>query len=147
MGLAQYLQPNRIATDVEVATKAAALRILAGLLVTGDDTLSEAGVLEVLLAREALASTGVGSSVAIPHGRVGGLDEIRAAMAIVPGGVDFDAVDGEPVHILVAIIAPKDRPSQHLKVLADVSRLLRRHGVRAGLLQAPSPQSALELIR
>lgn len=147
MGIAQYLQPSRIATDVEVATKAAALRVLAGLLVTGDDQLGEAAVLEVLLAREQLASTGVGSSVAIPHGRVGGLGEIRAALAIVPGGVDFDAIDGEPVHILVAIIAPKDRPSQHLKVLADVSRLLRRPGVRQGLLQAPSPQSALELIR
>lgn len=147
MGLAQYLQPSRIATAVEAGSKAAALRVLAGLLVEGDDTLGEAAVLEVLLAREQLASTGVGSSVAIPHGRVGGLDEIRAAMAIVPGGVDFDAVDGQPVHILVAIIAPKDRPSQHLKVLADVSRLLRRPPVRAGLIQAASPESALELLR
>ena len=142
MGLAQYTSADRIATGVTLASKAAALRILADLLVRGDDTLSAAAVIEVLLAREQLGSTGLGSGVAIPHGRIGGVEEIRAALITVPEGVDFDSVDGDPVRILVAILAPKDRPSQHLKVLADVSRLLRRGTVRHALAEATDPQVA-----
>ena len=134
-------------TSAAPASKAGALRILAGLLARGDERLGEAAVLEVLLAREQLASTGVGSGVAIPHGRVRELDEIRAAMVIAPRGVDFEAIDGEPVRLLVAIVAPKDKPSQHLKVLADVSRLLRRAWVREALVEAPGPDEAYELVR
>ncbi len=146
MGLAQYTSTERIATGVTPTSKAAALRVLADLLAEGDDTVSAAGILEVLLAREQLASTGVGSGVAVPHGRVGGLDAIRVALITVPQGVEFDSVDGEPVCILVAILAPKDRPSQHLKVLADASRLLRRAHVREALLSASDPAAAFAVL-
>ena len=124
---------------------------MAGLLARHDadhgTDLSEAAVFEVLLAREQLGTTGVGSGVAIPHGRLGGeLKEIRAAVAVADEPIDFDAVDGRPVDILVGILAPAGRPSAHVRVLRDVSRLLRREAVRAELRAAASPGAAYALL-
>ena len=99
------------------------------------------------MARESLASTGVGSGVAIPHGRVPGIDGIQAALGIHREGIPFDAVDGERVHVFVAILAPEDKPSQHLKALAEVSRVLRRRDVREKLLSVDSAEDALLLLR
>jgi PTS system nitrogen regulatory IIA component len=90
----------------------------------------------VLADREVVASTGVGSGVAIPHGRVDGLSTMRAALAICPKSVDFDAIDGEPVRILVAVLAPNRHTGDHLKALARISRLLRDESVRMRLLRA-----------
>jgi len=89
-----------------------------------------------------LASTGIGSGVAIPHGRYDGVDELRAAVAVCPSGVDFDAVDGLPVTILVGIVGPKSMPQKHLAALAGVSRVLRNDQKREALLKAADDAKA-----
>jgi PTS system nitrogen regulatory IIA component len=104
-------------------------------------------VLQVLVDRERLASTGAGSGVAIPHGRLGSLADMRAVLAIVPQGVDFDAIDGDPVTLAVAILGPLDQPSAHLKALARVSRTVRDEAVRAALLASQSVDAALGALR
>ena len=75
--------------------------------------------------RERLATTGVGSGIAIPHGRAD-IDEFRVAMAISRKGMPFDAVDGGPAHILVAVLAPLQNPADQLRMLARISRVLER---------------------
>ncbi|MFM2421332.1 MAG: hypothetical protein RL385_6055, partial [Pseudomonadota bacterium] len=93
-----------------------------------------------------LASTGVGSGVAIPHGRVGSMERLRAALAISPTGIPFEAVDGAPVRIIVGVLAPVHHTGDHLRVLARVSRLLRNASVREDMLRAASPEEAFAII-
>jgi PTS system nitrogen regulatory IIA component len=140
--LADLLHPERVRTGLIVADKEAALRAVASLLTMPEGEINEEIVYDVLVDRERLASTGIGSGVAIPHGRYDGVDELRAAVAICPSGVDFDAVDQLPVKILVGIIGPKSMPQKHLAALAGVSRLLRMEAKREQLLRAVDPAEA-----
>ena len=100
----------------------------------------------VLLEREALQSTGIGEGVAIPHGALPQLKEQVAALLIVPGGVEFQAIDDAKVSILFSVIGPKRATGEHLKTLARVSRLLRSKEFRARLVGAPSATSVFDLI-
>src|ERR1700743_2739879 len=95
-------------------------RALAQMLARG--TRVNAGDVErVLLEREQLQSTGIGEGVAIPHGALVQLDTQHAGLLIVPGGIDFAAIDGQTVHIIFAVIGPKRATGEHLKTLARVS--------------------------
>lgn len=108
--------------------------------------MNEESVYDVIVERERLASTGVGSGVAIPHGRFAGTDHLRAAVAVYADGVDFDAVDGLPVRIFVGILGPPSLPQKHLAVLAHVSRLLRQQNMRDAILSAASSDEAYRLL-
>jgi PTS system nitrogen regulatory IIA component len=146
MRLADLLHVERVSPSLEAGDKGGVLRELAALFHAAQADLDVASVHDVLARREALASTGVGSGVAIPHGRVAGLEQMQAAMGIHHQGVAFDAVDGRPAHIFVAVLAPERRPSDHLKALARISRLLRDEDVRRELLEASSAEAILELV-
>ncbi len=134
--LADLLHPERVRIGLTLGDKNAALRAIASLLTMPEGTVNEEVLNDVLDERERLASTGIGSGVAIPHGRFDGVEELRAAVAICPAGVDFDAVDRLPVHILVGIVGPKSMPQKHLAALAGVSRVLRSEEKRNALLRA-----------
>jgi nitrogen PTS system EIIA component len=129
-----------------VPDKEAALRAIASLLTMPEGTANEETIYEVLLERERLASTGIGSGVAIPHGRYGGMDELRAAVAVCPAGVDFDAVDRLPVKILVGVLGPRSMPQKHLAALAGVSRVLRNEEKRKALLKAVDNTEAYRML-
>jgi len=151
MRLEEILDVDRIDADFTATSKTAALEALAQLLCEGA---SEGGahtsldeVRRVLEAREALQSTGVGSGVAIPHGRVGGLDRFVGALAIHRGGVEFESIDGRPVSILFAVIGPEKAAGEHLKCLARIGRLLRDDAVRARLQRVTSSEDALSIVR
>ena len=143
---AELLHQERVRVGVTAPTKDAALRSIASLLTMPEDEVNAEAVHEVLLERERLASTGVGSGVAIPHGRCDDFDELRAAVAVCPGGVDFEAVDGLPVQILVGIIGPRSMPQKHLAALAGVSRVLRDDARRAALVAATDDAHAYRLL-
>ena len=142
MQVSELFIPERVSVGCHLSDKTHALQAVAELL-AGDGPDHDA-IVEALTTRERLASTGVGSGVAIPHGRVEGLDGVRVAVVTCPDGVDFAAVDGELVHILIGILAPQRRPTEHLKVLARVSRLLRDDDTRDRLRRAETPA---ELVR
>jgi PTS system nitrogen regulatory IIA component len=93
-------------------------------------------VLDALLAREQTSSTGVGSGVALPHARLKGLERMRGLFLRLETPVDFDAVDGAPVDLIFALLAPVDAGSEHLRALARVARLLRQKELRQQLRQA-----------
>jgi len=98
----------------EIAAKAAAL--------TGQ---SERAILEILLQREKLGSTGVGNGVAIPHGKLPKLGNVFGLFARLERAVDFEALDGQPVDLIFLLLAPEGAGADHLKALARVARLLR----------------------
>jgi PTS system nitrogen regulatory IIA component len=103
-------------------------------------------VLEALLAREQAGSTGVGSGVAVPHARLAGLDRMRGVFIRLEAPVDFDSVDGQPVDLLFALLAPPDAGSEHLRALARVSRLLRQSQLREQLRQARTVDALYALL-
>jgi PTS system nitrogen regulatory IIA component len=125
--------------------KAHALGALAAMLARGAGVALDE-VERVLLEREALQSTGIGDGVAIPHGALAQLETQCAALLVVPGGVEFAAIDSAPVYILFAVIGPKRATGEHLKTLARVSRLLRNKAFRDRLTHAPDSKTAYDLI-
>lgn len=142
MQLADIIDIGRVTTSLSATDKSQVLRALAEMF-SGQDAEE---VYRVFQEREALASTGVGSGVAIPHGRLPTVDRLQAALCVSRSGVDFDAVDGQPAHIFVAVLAPERHTGEHLKALARISRLLRDAHVRGRLLDAPDPSAALSVI-
>jgi nitrogen PTS system EIIA component len=146
MRLTDILSAERVTTQLAATTKDEALLALSELVTRDDPTLDARAVYDVLSERERLASTGIGSGVAIPHGRIASLERLRAAIAISPAGIPFDAIDGAPVRIVVGVLAPQHHTGDHLRVLARVSRLLRNRELRESLLSARESAEAYELI-
>ena len=149
MRLADVLTVEAIRTDLATRDKEATLRELARLVAASEgensDPLDAETVYRALVEREQVATTGVGSGVAIPHGRLD-TNRFRVAMAISPEGVPFDSVDGEPARILVAVLAPENSPADQLRVLARISRVLKDQAVRSRLLSATTPADAFDIV-
>jgi len=118
------------ATSKRKALSAIAETVARNLDLDADD------VLEALLAREEGGSTGVGYGVAVPHAHIEGLDRMRGVFVRLEHPVDFDAVDGQPVDLMFALLAPKGAGAEHLRALARVSRLLRKAELREQLRHA-----------
>jgi nitrogen PTS system EIIA component len=148
MRLIDHISPERVMPEMSSSTKEESLAELARLLAGPEGEERVAGqVLKVLKEREDLASTGIGDGIAIPHGKMdldgGGL---ALGLARCLGGVDFDAVDEKPVHLMFVLVAPENSTGQHLKALARISRLCREPGFKARLLEAGSDKEMLEIL-
>ena len=150
MKLSDILTLERIDTHLHATDKSAVLRALSRLIAcegsNTTDPAPQATIERVLDEREKLASTGIGDGVAIPHGRVAGLDHFVAALAIRPEGVPFDAIDGRPASIFFAVVGPEKAAGEHLKCLARIGRVLRDDAVRTRLLSATGPADALAIV-
>ena len=129
---------NREASILELSAHAkdALLAEMAGALATAEASLDETKLLHVLREREALQSTGIGEGVAIPHGKVTGLDRLVATFARSTAGVDFDSIDGEPTQLFFLLVVPEQSGGQHLKALARISRFFRDASFRERLMAA-----------
>lgn len=110
-----------------------------------EPSLKREEVAAVLLERERLGSTGIGSGIAIPHGKLPGAKRIIACFGKSDAGIDFQSQDGEKAHLFFALIAPENAAGLHLKVLAKLSRLLKDKHFRESLLQAESSQEIFQI--
>ncbi len=99
------------------------------------------------MVRENLESTGIGNGIAIPHARCDDVDELTVICGISRDGIDFDALDGKPVYVIFLIVSPDKNKSLYLRVLANISRLLRHTPVRDELIRARNPKEAIEIIK
>lgn len=147
MKLVDILAPGAVSVDLAATSKKEALEELCGLLAKADKLPDAPAMVRTLLEREALGSTGIGQGVAIPHGKAPAIKAQAAALGISKRGVDFDALDGEPVHILFLLVAPPDAAGNHLKALAKVSRLLKDKFFRQALKDSKSSDEILKIIR
>jgi PTS system nitrogen regulatory IIA component len=145
MDIESLLDRSAITPKVNATSKRHALSLVAE-TASRRFGLDAGDVLDALLAREALGSTGLGSGVAIPHARLPGLRRIRAVFLRLETPVDFDAVDGQPVDLLFALLAPPDAGAEHLLALARVSRLLRQADLRQQLRQSHTPDAVYALL-
>ena len=108
--------------------------------------LNKEELLEVLLEREKLGSTGIGYGVAIPHGKMKDIKKILVSFARSKRGVDFQATDEKPVHLFFLIVAPENSTASHLKVLSDISRILKESEFRKKLIGAGDKDEIYQII-
>ena len=150
MAVAEILSADRVSvsspTEGLIRGKREALERLSAMLASGQQTVCVERILDVLVEREKLQSTGVGDGVAVPHGSIDDLERQIGALLVCPQPIPFDAIDGQPVSILFALVGPKGAPAQHLKVLARVSKILRQDSIRKKLAGARAGREAYELI-
>jgi PTS system nitrogen regulatory IIA component len=102
--------------------------------------------LSVLMEREKLGSTGIGEGIAIPHGKLAGLDDLVVCFGKSAAGIDFNAMDGKPVHLFFLLLAPENSAGQHLKTLAKISRMLKDSRFRTKLIDAKSGDEIFKII-
>jgi PTS system nitrogen regulatory IIA component len=124
MPLTDLLVPQAVVPALRVSSKKQALQELAtrAAALSGQN---EREVFEVLMQRERLGSTGIGSGIAIPHGKLAKLDRLYGAFARLERPIDFEALDGQPVDLMFLLLAPEGAGADHLKALARIARLLR----------------------
>lgn len=138
MKIANLTNPSLIAADLVSSGKNDVLSEL-GALLAAKVGMEEKDVTRILVERERLATTGIGDGVAIPHGKLDGLERIVVAVGLSRTGISFDAVDGAPVHIFVALLAPSASGGDHLRALGRFSKLLKSPDVRARLIAERTP--------
>jgi PTS system nitrogen regulatory IIA component len=138
MLIADTISPACIVCGAEARSKKRALEQLSSLLASGGTGLVELDVFESLLARERLGSTGIGHGVAIPHGRFKATKRAIGAFMQLRKGVDFSAIDNEPVDLIFALLVPEESTEEHLQLLAMLAEMFSSESLRAELRRAKS---------
>lgn len=136
MKLLDIVSPGGVVDDLRAETKEGVLREMSEVVAADLPFLSAQALTSILLDRESLGSTGIGDGVAIPHGKVPGLDRLSAVVARSRAGVQFHSLDGKPAHLFFLVVAPEQSAGMHLKALARISRLLKDARFRRSLLDA-----------
>jgi nitrogen PTS system EIIA component len=126
--------------------KNAALQEMAEGLASAHPSLDKKKVLGVLLERERISTTAIGEGVAIPHGKLPGVERVLGVFARSPEGVDFASLDGGPSHLFFVLIAPENAAADHLKALARISRLLKDEAFRRRLMEGKTSQEIFQII-
>lgn len=140
MQITDMFEKDYIIEELKATSKRAVLAELSEIFIRDQKGLAPGAMVEVLLEREKLGSTGIGDGIAIPHGKLKGLDRLVISFGRSRQGIDFDAIDGKPVHIFFLLMAPESSTGQHLKALAKISRMLKDPDFRNGLLEARSAE-------
>jgi nitrogen PTS system EIIA component len=135
MPLADLVAPNAVIASLKVNSKKQALQELAAKAaeLCGQN---ERVILDILTQREKLGSTGVGNGIAIPHGKLPKLNKLFGLFARLERPIDFEALDGQPVDLVLLLLAPEGAGADHLKALARVARLLRDSEIARKLRQS-----------
>lgn len=146
MKITEILPKRGIKMGMEAVDKPEALKELVELLASVKDIGDKKSLVKGLLDREKLGSTGIGQGIAIPHAKTDKVHDIVAVMGISRKGVDFDALDGEPVYIFFLLVAPRESAGPHLKALAQISRLLRDNYFCELLRKAKDEKEVYEIL-
>lgn len=145
MKLVEFLNSTEVALDLGATTKDAVLREMVGLL--GLETQAEEILCRLLMKRESLGSTGIGSQVAIPHCRSLVVDRLRLAYGRKVDGLDFDAVDGKPVHHVFLIVAPPvEISNQYLPVLGKIAQFCKSPRNLSRLMELETPEELIKVL-
>lgn len=147
MKLAEYLDKDLIISDLSARTKSEVLAELVSPLPARHPHLDVSRVIQVLMDREKLGTTGIGDGIAIPHGKLDNLDQILVIVGRSREGVDFASLDRKPASIFFAVLAPSSVVGLHLKLLATVSRLLKDESFRQAFATAPDRDGLWRLLQ
>ncbi|HVI73433.1 MAG TPA: PTS sugar transporter subunit IIA [Anaeromyxobacteraceae bacterium] len=145
MKIVEFLQPGAVVDDLAGTSGPAVLAELARPL-AATHAVDAQRLLETLLEREKLGSTGIGDGVAIPHGKVPGLPTLMASFGRCRRGVDFKAIDGKPTYLFFTLFAPENSAGAHLKALARISRIFKNPAFRESIMKAADAAEIFHLI-
>ena len=146
MNLLDILSPESTIVDLKGESKEDIIAELVNSLPVGDAITDRDQVLQAVLDREKIMSTGIGDGIAIPHGKSAAVTELVAAMGTQRRGVDFDALDGEPAFVFFLLVSPANVSGPHIKALARISRLLKNDEFKKKLIEAGSAEEIIASI-
>ncbi|MEI7904039.1 MAG: PTS sugar transporter subunit IIA [Candidatus Firestonebacteria bacterium] len=146
MKITEFLAKDCIKIGLKSKTKKDALEELVEVLAAAGKVTDKKKVMQVLLEREELGSTGIGQGVAIPHGKTDDVASLVAAFGLTKEGCQFDTLDGDPVNIFFLLLAPYNASGIHLKSLAKISGLLKDKYFRKGLVNCATPEEVINVI-
>jgi len=146
MRLDQILKIEYINDNLQARNKDEVLTELTETITKGGLKIDTANIIDVLQQREKLGSTGIGDGVAIPHGKIGALEELIVSFGRSKAGVSFDSMDGKPVHLFFLLLAPENSSGQHLKALAKISKMLKAGNFRKKLMEAKTKSDLYKVI-
>ena len=147
MQIADYVHADLIALELEVGDKEDLLRQLVHRLVEHGRVEEPDTLMNELLKRERVMSTGIGGGIAIPHALLNDVGDLLILFARTSTPLDFQALDGNPVDLVFMLVGPKGGANLYVKLLARVSRLLQSDDFKNGLRQAQTPQEILEILK
>lgn len=146
MRLSELIPAAQIRIGLPATTKQEAIEALVALLPL-PDAARRGEVVAAVQEREATLSTGIGRGVAVPHGKTGAVSRLMAAFGTVPGGLPFDAVDGEPCRIFILLVSDPDSSGPHIRALAHVARVLNQEKAKRALAAARTAEEVLAVFR
>ncbi|PKN05717.1 MAG: PTS fructose transporter subunit IIA [Deltaproteobacteria bacterium HGW-Deltaproteobacteria-9] len=146
MKIVKMLKPEYIIEALQSDKKRDVLLELSAPFLKNYPELDPDVTLSILMEREKLGSTGIGEGIAIPHGKLAGLDNLIVCFGRSAAGIDFNAMDGNPVHLFFLLLAPENSAGQHLKALAKISKMLKDSRFRAKLMEAKSSDEIFGMI-
>ncbi len=144
--LADLLTVDRIDTGCQLSSKKRLMERITSLLLQGRARLDRKTVLQTLIERERLGSTGIGKGVALPHGRINGLDDVIGAVVVLANPLDYGAVDDESVRLAFGLLVPAQANEQHLRILAHLARLFDDEMIRNKVISANDNQEVFDLL-
>ncbi len=147
MRLSELLNPQAVTLRLKARAKPEALVELVELLEAGHGFHSHGEILDRVARREQMMSTGLFPGAAIPHGKARSVDRMAAACGVSREGVEFQSDDGQPTHLFILLVSPENATTPHVKLLANISRLLKEESVRKSLIEADSPDAFLTVLR
>jgi PTS system nitrogen regulatory IIA component len=147
MKIMDFLNKKAVSVNIKSTDKEGVIRELVGLLSNATEVKNKEDLINSVLAREALGSTGIGQGIGIPHAKSQNVKELVAAFGLSKNGVDFDSLDGEPAHIFFLLLAPEESAGPHLKALARISRMLKDKYFRELLRKAKDENEVLHIIQ
>ncbi len=146
MKIVDILPVERIKIPLGYRSKEEIITEMVELISSSGKDIDFPNVLKSILNRERTMSTGIGGGVAIPHGKSSGVQEVTASFGVIPEGVDFESLDGEPVYLFFLIASPEGPAGPHLKTLSLISRLIEQDSIKKKLLQATTPEEAYTIL-
>jgi mannitol/fructose-specific phosphotransferase system IIA component (Ntr-type) len=144
--LIDYIDPGCVKIG-KAEDKESTLQLMVDLVTQSGLVDSRESLMTALKQREDVVSTGIGNSVAIPHADLPGIQEPRLAVGVFPDGVDFDALDEEPVYIVFLLLGTPRTPGLHMKILARIARLSKDAEFASGLRRATGADDVLNTLR
>ena len=146
MILAQICQPASVRVPLQSKDKLEAIAELIDLLDANGLLDDKEAVSEAVFTRESTRSTGIGSGIAIPHGKCKAIKDLVMAIGIAPDPIDFESIDNQPVSIVILLVSPTNQTGPHIQALAKISRLMLDEQFRQAFAQASSPEEAYQLL-
>ena len=146
MTLLDILSADSTLVDLRGETKEDIIAELVDTLAVGDAISDRDKVLQAVLEREKIMSTGIGDGIAIPHGKSDAVEKLVAALGTQRRGVDFEALDGEPAYVFFLLVSPANVSGPHIKALARISRLLKNDDFKKKLIAAETAAKIIESI-